>query len=83
MTAFSESATTATTYARTNEPAKITAEGRDWHVAYAGTGGLSSIWSDLSIHTRSFDIHGRLEAVRLGSISRPRRSGSAATTTYA
>ncbi|MCE5190797.1 MAG: hypothetical protein LLG08_03430 [Actinomycetia bacterium] len=71
------------THARTNEPSKVTSEGRDWHVAYAGAGGLSSTWSDLSIHTRSFDIHGRLEAVRPGSISRTRRSGSAATTTYA
>ncbi|MHB1342635.1 MAG: DNRLRE domain-containing protein, partial [Coriobacteriia bacterium] len=66
LTAFGESATTTMTYARTNELAKITSEGRDWHVAYAGAGGLSSIWSTLSIHTRSFDIYGRLEAVRLG-----------------
>ncbi|MCE5192282.1 MAG: hypothetical protein LLG08_11095 [Actinomycetia bacterium] len=66
ITGFAESATTTMTYAKTNELATIGSAGRNWYVAYAGSGRLSSIWSNLSIHTRSFDIYGRLEAVRTG-----------------
>ena len=54
------------TYAKTKQLRTRTAAGQTWDFSFAAAGQLSSAVSDVSLQTRSFDVYGRLEAVRDG-----------------
>jgi len=54
------------TYAKTKQLRSRTAAGQTWDFSFAAAGQLSSAVSGVSLQTRSFDVYGRLQAVRDG-----------------
>ncbi len=84
-TALEGSRTVNITWAKTGEFRGISSGGQAWSVAFGTSGGLTSVvGAGLAMQTRSYDIFGRLEAVRLGTCSdtTPFSSTGESTLTY-
>ncbi|MHB1342625.1 MAG: RHS repeat-associated core domain-containing protein [Thermoleophilia bacterium] len=66
-TAFGRTWTVVNEYSKTNESWVISSGTQKYYLSFAGAGGLSNLWAPgIGFQQRSFDIYGRLEAVRLG-----------------
>jgi RHS repeat-associated protein len=68
-TALESSRTVTNAWAKTGQLLRTTSGTQTWNFGFGTSGGLSSAFATgLSMHTRSYDVFGRLEAVRLGRV---------------